>query len=158
MSAINPRPHVDLKKPKERKRTPPKLTSEQANAELLHPATLTQFLADIRQSACNVDPSTGCWLCTLKPNNKGYVQPPYKQRKVKVLHLLSYYQRHGHFPEGDGSHLCNHPNCFNPDHICDESKMANNRRKGCLVWVDVSCECGRKQRVHVCPHAPSCMK
>ena len=54
------------------------------------------------------------------------------------------------------SHLCHNPKCTIPAHVCAESVSDNNRRKGCLVFIDCPHRCAEK--ILVCPHRPLCVK
>lgn len=53
------------------------------------------------------------------------------------------------------SHLCCQPLCCTLGHVIAESELVNQRRKGCLVWVDCP-HCNLK--ILVCPHLPPCVK
>jgi len=59
------------------------------------------------------------------------------------------------------SHLCHHPRCTVPEHICVESIGDNNDRKGCLVWTPCIPDCPRcsgRKVIWLCPHSPCCVK
>lgn len=59
------------------------------------------------------------------------------------------------------SHLCDRPKCTVPSHVCVESGVSNNRRKGCLGHVPCVKTCsachGRKSIV-ICRHDPPCVR
>jgi len=58
-------------------------------------------------------------------------------------------------PDEDASHLCHHATCRTIGHVIWESKMENQNRKGCIVWVDCP-HCSKK--VSACAHSPKCVK
>jgi hypothetical protein len=53
------------------------------------------------------------------------------------------------------SHRFHQPKCKVPDHMCIESSVLNNQRKGCLVWIKCPC-CN--EILWVCTHEPPCIK
>lgn len=96
----------------------------------------------------------GCQL--LKPSKaNGYIQVSYNGCKSITLHVLSGFDRFDDLPsEGcEVSHLCHNRQCFNPLHLCYESRESNNQRKGCLVCIED--EKGRIRRL--CQHDPPCI-
>lgn len=59
-------------------------------------------------------------------------------------------------PTDQISHRCHNPRCSIPAHVVVESAADNNRRKGCLVFVD--CPHGCPEKILVCPHKPCCIR
>lgn len=152
-----PAPHADLKPKRERKDPP--TTIEDAKEEFTERTFFEGYVESMKAdpARCNTDNPTGCWLSLLIPNNKGYVQPTFKSRKMPVLHNVMFTHFHQRaIEEGmQVSHLCHHRNCFNPAHLIEETPTENNARKGCLVWYYCA-ECAEWK--DVCPHTPKCMK
>ena len=110
---------------------------------------------------------TGCWLFGGSRNTQGYGQVWVKRNSnahlkgrdsqtAFLLHRVSYLARTGLNCGGHGSHLCDRRNCFNPDHIVDETPMQNNARKGCAG----SLICGYHHHIIVdlCTHEPKCIR
>ncbi|MBN6743272.1 hypothetical protein JKG47_22960 [Acidithiobacillus sp. MC6.1] len=55
-----------------------------------------------------------------------------------LIHVVSFVAAHNRNPAHHVSHLCDRPRCFNPDHLCDETAIMNNSRKGCpgpIAWL-----------------------
>jgi hypothetical protein len=55
------------------------------------------------------------------------------------------------------SHLCHNRRCMVEQHVVFESIVANNSRKGCLVWMECPHE-GCTRLIRLCTHAPPCIK
>jgi len=49
------------------------------------------------------------------------------------------------------SHLCHWPPCFNPNHLCQETRDENLSRDGCVAFGDPGCQ------VRSCNHEPQCI-
>lgn len=100
-----------------------------------------------------------CRICTLQPSkNNGYIQVSSGgANKFAMLQEVVLWAGGGALSPGEQcSHLCGQPRCMGLDHIIAESELENQRRKGCLVWVDC-CHCELK--VLVCPHGgKKCVK
>lgn len=94
-----------------------------------------------------VDPTTGCWICTLATNGKGY---PMVQRRTNgknrgfVAHRYVYEHLVGPIPSGmDLDHTCHtrdcpspgpncpHRRCCNPAHLEPVPHKVNCRRGAC---------------------------
>lgn len=73
-----------------------------------------------------------------------------------LLHRLSFLATTGRDATGHVSHLCNVAKCFNPDHLCDESAVVNNSRKGCPG--PIICSVHHHLVVDLCPHQPRCIR
>lgn len=58
----------------------------------------------------------GCYISTLKPNPKGYVQVYMRGRKL-YLHRLAYAEHTLFFRASRLTHTCGNGNCFNHAHI-----------------------------------------
>ena len=59
----------------------------------------------------------GCWITSLKLNNKGYARTTF-DGKLKYVHIYNYEQLHGSVPEGcELDHKCRTPACVNPSHM-----------------------------------------
>jgi len=105
-----------------------------------------------------------CRLSVLQPTKKdGYVQISYAgQNKFAILQDVLVWANGWSKGEGQqASHLCGHPLCTIPEHVCLEVAIYNNARKGCVVWVWCSKFCGRCSGLKVilcCTHTPSCIK
>lgn len=57
--------------------------------------------------------------------------------------------------EGQASHLCDRPACFNEQHIVDETPKENNSRKGCPG--DQVCQ-DHGHLILPCLHSPKCLR
>lgn len=55
------------------------------------------------------------------------------------------------------SHLCCKTLCLEVGHVCVESALLNNLRKGCAVWIDCPHK-GCSKKILVCFHEPKCIK
>jgi hypothetical protein len=65
---------------------------------------------------------------------------------------------HGKLPPSrtaEASHLCNHPWCIRPRHLCWEEPRNNYARKNCNTWTKCPCVCG--QEFNPCRHGPKCL-
>jgi hypothetical protein len=58
----------------------------------------------------------GCYISTLKPTAKGYVQVYTKGRKL-YLHRLAYAEHNTFLKVRRLTHTCGNRNCFNPNHV-----------------------------------------
>lgn len=99
-----------------------------------------------------------CVPCTLVPSKKdGYIQVSSDGANhfACLQDVLCWSQ--GLVPQaGDqASHLCGLPSCLLPEHVVYESELLNQRRKGCVVWVDCP-HCSLK--IMACQHLPRCVK
>ncbi len=100
-----------------------------------------------------------CKLSTLKPSKEGgYVQVSWGgANKFCVLQELVLWSK-GVTREVAGdqcSHLCGKPFCL--EHVCLESAVANNSRKGCVVWWPCP-HAGCAKKILICQHSPLCIK
>jgi hypothetical protein len=80
-----------------------------------------------------------CWCCLLKPSKEGgYVQISWEgANKFAVLQEVVLWARGGFLGDGEQcSHLCGNPLCMTPGHVIAESELENQRRKGCVAWVE----------------------
>lgn len=128
-----------------------------AKQELLTNSAIRKKLLDTqRHENCKVT-QYGCWESTLTATKaNGYVQVSYAGYKAITLHALSAFDRFGSQPKEDGqdaSHLCHNPKCFNPLHLCFETRELNNQRKGCVVGIED--ENGQVRLL--CQHEPPCI-
>lgn len=68
-----------------------------------------------------INPETGCWECTLKPNTYGHVQVESRlngRRDVPVAHRVVYERLKFPIPEGLVlDHLCEVRHCVRPGHM-----------------------------------------
>lgn len=99
-----------------------------------------------------------CRIVRLAPTKEhGYIQVSFEgANKFAVLQEVVVWAPGGFVPPGhDASHLCHEKRCCNVSHIISEEKVANQQRKGCLVWVPCH-HCDLK--IFVCRHVPSCIK
>lgn len=55
------------------------------------------------------------------------------------------------------SHLCGMPRCKALGHVIAETKIENQRRKGCRVWIDCPHE-GCQLKILLCDHYPKCIR
>lgn len=114
------------------------------------------------------DQQTGCWLFDGHLNPEGYHQFKVNTDIMRergetgkntgrnfLLHKVAYVAKHGLDVAGTTSHLCGRSNCFNGDHVVDETSAENNRRKGCRGIV--ICPEHRHQIVDLCGHQPKCI-
>ena len=64
-----------------------------------------------------VDPTTGCWLWIGCRQQTGHGRMTFYKRPIEA-HRLSYMVHAGLIPSGlELDHLCQTPNCINPDHL-----------------------------------------
>jgi hypothetical protein len=101
------------------------------------------------------------WDSTLAPTKaQGYIQlSAVGANKFTTLNEMLGWAAGLYLERGGDqySHRCNNPRCTVASHICVESAVLNNGRKGCRVWVDCPHEgCGKK--IRVCAHEPSCIR
>lgn len=141
--------------------------------EPLPPASEAQLLKERVRLWCINDPAfaqevldsqragrVSGW-CVLSPNaptkGDGYVQVSFGgANKFAVLQeLLLWASGLDCGPGEQASHLCGQKLCMVKEHVVNESEVENQRRKGCLVWVDCP-HCSLK--ISVCPHTPRCVK
>ena len=122
------------------------------------------------QPRTRVDPVLGCWLYGGVPlSGEGYVQIKRKtnaqlqaggqDRNAGVnflIHRIAFVTKYHRDVVYSGSHLCDIPNCFNPDHIYDEDIMTNNNRKGCVGVV--ACPSHGHIVIDLCRHTPKCIR
>lgn len=70
-----------------------------------------------------------CWIWPFSLNSFGHgvVQMPNRQG-TKLVHRVSFFLRHGYWPEPCGLHSqnCIYPSCFNPSHIRAGDKKSNH--------------------------------
>lgn len=104
-------------------------------------------------------PSVDCWRHPNRPNVKGYIQIAVTNRIKIYTHHIAARQRYGlaALPQSRRqhvSHLCHHPWCCNPDHLCIEDEGYNRSRSFCPFEV-VCPNC--VTRVMVCNHMPRCL-
>lgn len=128
---------------------------ELARKQLLEDSEVRKSFLDEKKEQCVVN-EYGCWISSLIPTkNNGYVQVSFQGTKPICLHALSAYDRFGKLPgKGqDVSHLCHNPCCFNPSHLCYESRQLNNQRKGCIVCIKDEQGLTRL----LCTHEPPCI-
>lgn len=73
-----------------------------------------------------------------------------------LLHRVAFVSKTGRDVQEQGSHLCDNPACFRPDHIVDETSLTNNSRKGCPGIL----VCGWHHHVlaDLCIHRPQCLR
>lgn len=94
-----------------------------------------------------VDPSSGCWLCSLALQGGGYCQIDAGGGRIGLVHRVSYVWHKGPIPAGAKVlHTCDVRRCCNPDHLwlgsdADNSRDAcmKGRRARKLTPDDVSC-------------------
>ncbi|KAK3290606.1 uncharacterized protein B0H64DRAFT_52502 [Chaetomium fimeti] len=104
-------------------------------------------------------PKSGFYYNTvLVPSkNGGYVQLSFEgaNKFCTLGEMLVWAQ--GFVVEGamQVSHLCHDPLCTVAAHVVRETAAENNRRKGCVVWVDCPHCC---LKIRVCEHAPICIR
>src|SRR5262245_4781881 len=74
-----------------------------------------------------VDPVTGCWMWTDRPNKDGYATiHPSRTRKTIYAHRFSYEHFRGPIPEGrELDHLCHDPNSCNLGVSCPHRRCVN---------------------------------
>lgn len=124
----------------------------------------------------HIDPIRGCWITTQSLTNEGYARrskitnqalqrrdqglPPIgREHQTVYLHKIAYTAAHDeNIPAGlQSSHLCDNPNCFNPDHIIAETGIANRDRRFCTGVIQ--CPHHNYSTVlDLCDHNPQCMK
>jgi len=113
--------------------------------------------------------SRGCWLWNgWMPKNGSLYISLCVGSQTWWLHRFAYLTKGHGWPKGDASHLCHHPHCFNPDHLIDEAKPQNNRRKNCKVFVMVETKRfskrtgqpkkSRRKIIWLCKHEPLCYR
>ena len=124
----------------------------------------------------HIDLIRGCWITTHSLTHEGYARrskltnqalqrredglPPIGREHVTVyLHKIAYTSVHGqNIPAGlQSSHLCDNPNCFNPDHIIAETGIENRARRFCNGVI----RCPHHNYsivLDLCDHQPQCMK
>lgn len=75
-----------------------------------------------------VSPATGCWNWLGYCNQNGYGRISIN-RKLTVVHRVSYEAHRGPVPEGLClDHLCRNRACINPDHLEPVTGIENTRR------------------------------
>lgn len=90
----------------------------------------------------------------MKPTKKnGYIQVSSGgANKFAMLQEVVLWAGGFELAEGEQCfHRCGQPACLVPGHVIAESELLNQRRKGCLVWVDCP-HCALK--INVCRHGP----
>ena len=110
----------------------------------------------------------GCWLWvgpTLKDGHKQFKRNlPEDVAAGRVsknsgtnflLHRVAFVAWNNRDVVYSASHLCDIPNCFNPQHICDED-MQHNSRKGCQGVI--LCPHHNTVIVDLCRHMPKCIR
>jgi hypothetical protein len=139
---------------------PPK-TANTVRYLLMHPEEANKVYTKLLHS------STGHGSCILTKNvptkPDGYSQVGIQidgvQRKI-MTHHLSMIATGRRLPEkkcDEVSHLCHNRRCINSSHLIVESKVDNNGRKNCMVWIPCPHEDCTK-RISVCTHSPKCIK
>jgi Zinc-binding loop region of homing endonuclease len=101
-----------------------------------------------------------CYDCVLAPTkSNGYIQLSWNgaNKFCTLGEMLGWAAGLRAKPLEQISHLCCNPKCTIPSHVIFESAAANNRRKGCKVWVDCPHK-GCSEKIIVCDHSPSCIK
>ena len=74
------------------------------------------------------EPNTGCWLCTLSDNGRGYGRVVINGRAMQA-HRVIYEQFRGPIPPMmDLDHLCRMKLCVNPDHLEPTTHRENVKR------------------------------
>jgi len=113
-----------------------------------------------------------CHTSTRKPSKKngyvqltfgsllnGYTPRPYMAHQIVWMHHSGEEPPN---PRKDGlnlSHLCCNSLCLRTDHIYREETGINNRRKGCVVYIDcVEEKCEHHGIIYVCNHEPRCIR
>lgn len=122
------------------------------------PAAAQELLARYRPRATR---SGWCLLSGHQPSkDDGYVQLSW--RGVNKLCTLPEVVAHAGgsvrmFAGAQASHLCHERRCMVEGHVVYESAQANNRRKGCRVWMacpHATCPL----LIRLCSHMPACIK
>lgn len=88
-----------------------------------------------REITYDIDPESGCWVCTSHAgiHEKDYPRITIEGKHV-LLHRYMYEQKYGKIPDGmDACHECDNPRCINPDHIFlgkHKDNMEDRNNKG----------------------------
>lgn len=121
------------------------------------PTLCTEIIQFWKSTYCPYKGDEECWTSNLKPNKAGgYVQGSYNgNNKFAQMHVVAFWSKgdQSGTSDGDVSHLCNNPVCFNPHHVCYEQSIVNQSRKGCVGIVIVN-----NVKYRVCQHEPMCLK
>lgn len=100
-----------------------------------------------------------CQICTMKPSKDGgYIQVSAggANKFATLQEVVLWAKGISLYPGEQCSHLCARPTCVGLDHIIAESERENQRRKGCVVWVDCP-HCALK--ISACVHGDvKCIK
>lgn len=127
-----------------------------------------QIVEDKRVShLTTIDDFTGCWLFTGSSNTDGYCQVWTKKncdlnvsgraaQTAFQLHRIALVSKTCQNIIDHASHLCDRRNCFNPDHLVDETVLVNNSRKGCPG--PLYCPDHGHLVVDLCAHSPRCIR
>jgi hypothetical protein len=151
---------IDIKKKTIKKNIKEKGSNlKELREELLNDAVKrNNLLKEQKINNCTIKGT--CWESTLEPSKQnGYIQVSYKGKKPFCIHVLSCYDNLERLPNKDEdiSHLCHNSKCFNPRHLCIESKIYNQQRKNCKVWHTCP-HCEHDKLVCICCHEPPCYK
>jgi len=100
-----------------------------------------------------------CVDCTYRTSKEnGYIQVTWAGAShfVCLQELLVWASGHWLDVGDQASHLCANPRCTVVGHVVAEPGILNQRRKGCLSWVECPHNCGKV--VRACVHTPQCIR
>lgn len=130
--------------------------SERRDMVLSDPDAIALLVSEYKDADCPQAGKSQCWEHKRPPfGRSGYTQAKWGSAPITVLHKLALISRTGppHVDSMTASHRCHNSKCFNPKHLCWESNVANNARKGCCGFIRVR----GSQWFKVCEHVPSCL-
>lgn len=106
------------------------------------------------------EPNTGCWLCIVSNNQRGYGRLRLGGRRGNYVtaHRYSYEISVGPIPDGlELDHLCRQPCCVNPQHLEPVTPFENGRRAGISREIERNFHCkkGHKRTPETTAYKPS---